>query len=324
MSPFLGIIAYQHVLCLARYAKSINNWAIMNKALGLLYLAGVYLLSFGVAMYAGTALYLYTEMPPLLIVFISDILATIFIFIAGIIRKSPSVYDPYWSVQTFLFMVFLMLIYRNWNLGSILVLAVVGIYSVRLTWNFCIGFDDLNYVDWRYKMLKAKTGRFFPFVNFFGIHMMPTVLVYLASVPMFLYAKEGTFHPLDLIGLIFMLGAVAIEATADIQMKRWAKTRKSREEVISVGLWNYSRHPNYLGEISFWAGGALLMLPRLIQGSNEWQWLSGAVFMVLLFVFISIPMIEKNFLSYKPAYGDYQKRVHMLLLLPPKTKDSKK
>lgn len=289
-----------------------------QKVLSLLYLLGVYLFVFGLVMLGGSALIMYTSMHYLLIVLLMDVTATIFIYLVGLKKRTPSIYDPYWSVQTWFFMLFLLIMYRNWNVGTLLVFLVLTFYSVRLTANFCIGFNDLSYADWRYRMLKQKSGKAFQLVNFFGINMMPTLLVYLASVPFFLYSVESQFHPLDLIALLGMTGAVVIELLADAQMRAWIKNRKDRAEVINVGLWNYSRHPNYLGEISFWVFGSLLILPRLIQGSSEWYWLLGGVAMVLLFAFISIPMIERNFASYKPAYADYKKRVSCLLLWPPK------
>ena len=287
----------------------------------LLYLLGMYMVVFGLCMLGGTILALYTPIHYLLIVLMMDIVATIAIYFLGLRKQTPSFYDPYWSVQTWFFMFFLLGMYKNWNLGTVLVLLVVTFYSVRLTVNFCLGFHDFKYVDWRYKMLREKNEKHFQVINFFGIHMMPTLLVYLASVPFFLYTVEHQFSPYDLIGELTMIGAVLLELFADLQMHKWIKTRTDKAETIFVGLWKFSRHPNYLGEISFWVCGSFLLIPRLINGSNEWYWFSGAVAMILLFEFISIPMIEKHMLSYKPSYAKYRRIVSRLILWPPKKID---
>ena len=291
----------------------------MKKVLGLLLLLGIYLIAFGIAGMLGT-LFHSLGVPPLVNALLIDLIATVIVYIAGLIEKSPSVYDPYWSLQTFFLMLLLLIEYGNWNWGTGILLAVVTIYSIRLTWNFALGFDDISYVDWRYADLRRKTGGAFQIVNFLGIHMMPTLVVYLASVPMFLYCLGWNIHWLDSFALVVMLGAVALETISDLQMKKWIKTRTDRSEVNRTGLWNYSRHPNYLGEILFWVGGALLLVRDL---EHTWYWLSGAIVVILLFSFISIPMIEKHFLAYKPAYREYQKTTSVLLILPHKPIDNK-
>ncbi len=289
----------------------------MKKILGLILLLGIYLLAFGFAGMMGT-LFHQCGISPLVNALLMDLIATVIVYIAGVIEKSPSVYDPYWSLQTFFIMLFLLIEYGNWNWGTGILLFVVALYSIRLTWNFALGFNDISYVDWRYADLKRKTGKAFQLVSFFGITMMPTLVVYLASVPMFLYCIAWDIHWLDAFGLTVMVGAIVLELIADVQMKKWIKTRTDRAQVNQTGLWNYSRHPNYLGEILFWVGGALLLLRDL---EHTWYWLSGAIVVVLLFVFISIPMIEKHFAAYKPAYANYKKTTSVLLILPHKPQD---
>lgn len=283
----------------------------MRKMTGIMLLVGFYLMVFGAVLFLG-GLFWAWGWPLLPSILLLDVIATILIYIIGYIGKSPSFYDPYWSIQTWVFYLFILLETGNWNVGTILVFVALTFYSARLTANFFIGFDDLKYIDWRYRMLRVQSGKYFQVVNFFGIHMMPTLLVYLASIPFFLYAAYWTFNPLDIIGLTVMVGAVVLEMVSDMQMKKWCATRRSKEDVIDVGLWRYSRHPNYLGEISFWFGGAFLIFAHI----DQWYWMSGAVAILLLFLFVSIPMIEKNFASYKPGYADYKKEVSMLLILP--------
>jgi steroid 5-alpha reductase family enzyme len=79
---------------------------------------------------------------------------------------------------------------------------------------------------------------------------------------------------------------------------------------ITSGLWGYSRHPNYFGELSFWWG---LYLFALAAGQNSPWMIAGAISMTLLFVFISIPMMEKRMLEKKPDYKEVQKNISMLI-----------
>ena len=288
-----------------------------KKAVGLLVLLLIYVLAIGIG---GVVFYfLKDHMHYLLAILVADVVATIFVWTTGLICKTASVYDPYWSLQTFFFYLGMLIYKQNWNFFTIFALVVIGLYSLRLTLNFIKGFHDLSYVDWRYKMLQEKSGKLFQLVNLFGICMFPTLVVYAASIPIFIYAflPFESYSYLDLIGSGVILLGTLLELIADIQMKQFIKTRTSRNEVIDRGLWKYSRHPNYLGEIMVWFGVAFILF---IARPMYWYWLSGAIINLLMFLFISIPMEEKHMLSYKPEMVEYQKTTSCLLILPKRKK----
>ena len=284
-----------------------------KKTIGLLLLLLVYVLAavIGVLMF----ILLKDKVNFLVNVLIADVIATVFVWLCGLFLKTASTYDPYWSVQTLVIYVGLLIYFNNWNLFTIVPLVVIAIYSIRLTANFAIGFHDLSYVDWRYKMLASKSGKLFQLVNLFGICMFPTMVVYSASVPLFIYASLNTFSYLDFIGSGVILLGVLLELIADIQMKKFIKNRKSRDEVINVGLWKFSRHPNYLGEITIWFGVAFILL---ISNISYWYFIAGAVINLLMFLIISIPMEERHMKEYKPSINDYIKTTSCLLILPRK------
>ena len=162
-------------------------------------------------------------------------------------------------------------------------------------------------------MLKSKSGKLYQLVNLMGICMFPTLVVYSCSLPVIVYARIGVFTYWDIIGLSIIVLGILLELISDIQMKKFIKIRTSRSEVINVGLWKYSRHPNYLGEILIWFGVALVLI---IHNYNYWYFIFGAVINLLMFLFISIPMEEKHMLEYKPGLKKYIKTTSMLLILP--------
>ena len=248
-------------------------------------------------------------------ILIADVAATVFVWASGVVLKTASAYDPYWSIQTLVIYLSLLIKYNNWHVGSILLLVALTLYSARLTMNFVIGFHSLNYVDWRYRMLKEKSGKFYQVVNLLGICMFPTLVVYLATLPVIAYANITDFSMLDIIGLSVIVLGTLLEFIADTQMKAFVKIRKDRSEVLNKGVWRYSRHPNYLGEISIWFGVALTLI---LSHFNYWYFFLGAIINLLMFMFISIPMEEKHFKDYKPDYEQYKKETHMLLILPKK------
>ena len=286
-----------------------------KKALGLTILLIIYLVA--IAIGGLVFLLLKDYMHYLLAILIADVVTTVFVWFTGLLCKTASVYDPYWSLQTFFFYLGMLILGQNWNAFTISALVAIGIYSFRLTFNFIKGFHDLTYVDWRYKMLKEKSGKFFQLVNLFGICMFPTLVVYSASIPMFIYAFTplNELSYLDSIGMAIILLGTLLELIADLQMKKFINTRTSRSEVINIGLWKYSRHPNYLGEIMIWFGVALVLM---LSHYMYWYVISGAIINLLMFLFISIPMEEKHMLEYKPEMKEYQRRVSPLLILPPR------
>jgi len=124
------------------------------------------------------------------------------------------------------------------------------------------------------------------------------------------------FSPLIIIGAAIMLLGTALEFFADIQMHKFRKNNTDKDKVCDVGLWKYSRHPNYLGEILVWVGVYafwLALAPEL------WPLGIGAVAMFCLFWFISIPLMEKRQLERRAGYAEYRAKTSKLFLLPPKS-----
>ena len=284
-----------------------------DKIFGLL----VLLLTYVVATAVGVLLFalLKDHVHYLVNILICDVVATVIVWLFGVIFKTASIYDPYWSVQTVIIYIGLLIYFNNWNLFTIIALVTMSLYTIRLTGNFIIGFHSLSYVDWRYRMLKEKSEKLYQLVNLFGICMFPTLVVYSVSLPLFIYASLPDFSYLDLIGNAIVLFGVTLELVSDTQMKQFIRTRTSREEVINVGLWNYSRHPNYSGEITVWFGVYFILM---IGNINYWYFFFGALINLLMFLFISIPMEEKHMKEYKPGMDEYIKHTSMLLLLPRK------
>ena len=282
-----------------------------SKIFGLLVLLMVYLVATCIGLLV--AYFIKDYFPMLITVLISDVIATIVVWFFGVLFKTASMYDPYWSVQTIIIYLTLLIYYNNFNLFTIIPLIAIGIYSIRLTLNFIIGFDSLSYVDWRYKMLAKKTGKFFQLVNLTGICIFPTLVVYSASIPLFIYSTIETYSYIDIIGSFVILLGTLLELISDIQMKKFIKTRTSRQDVINVGLWRYSRHPNYLGEVIIWFGVAFILI---FNNVNYFYTIAGAMINLLMFIFISIPMEERHMKQYKTNLDKYIASTSPLLILP--------
>ena len=240
-------------------------------------------------------------------IFVADTIATVVIFIFSMIINNSSMYDAYWSVQPMIILGCL-LFKTDLSTPNILIIIAVFIWGIRLTINWVYTFQNLNWQDWRYLMLKEKTGFIYPLISFLGIHYFPTIVVFLLIAPVIhIFTISGlVINPLTIVGFVIALLATFIEGLSDYQMQKYRQNRTT--PFIKVGLWKYSRHPNYLGEITFWWGIALMVFSL----NMNFLYFIGALVNTLMFLFISIPMADKR-QSRKEGYEDYKKSTRMLL-----------
>ena len=264
-------------------------------------------LVYALATVAGIFTYLALELEMWLSLLIADAVATVVTFIFSLIFKNASVYDPYWSVQPIV-IVLCFAFGKSLTLAGVIVIAVIAIWAVRLTANWAYTFHGMAHQDWRYTMLCENTGKLYPVVNFVGIHMVPTLVVYACTLPaVYLITKGASLNPVSLIFTCVSLLGVTIQAISDIQMHKYRKNRTT--PFIRCGLWKNSRHPNYLGEILMWWGvGAFCVLNLM----SMWYLLVGALLNNLLFLCISIPLADGR-QSRKEGFAEYKAKTRMLL-----------
>lgn len=279
--------------------------------------------SFGIiaAIYISTFLAIYCLFPllrfpqTLVNLFIADAIATVVIFLFSMIFGNSSVYDPYWSVVPPIIAIYLVIFFPDANRARQLVMtSLVLFWGIRLTLNWLRGWQGLRHQDWRYTSIAEKAGKYYWLVSFMGIHFMPTVFVFLGCLPLwYALSSPAPFNVFDALAAIFTLSAILIEWIADEQLHRFRKN-DHRDQFIRSGLWQFSRHPNYLGEISFWAGMFLFVLSASgFRNSGGYWTVIGLVSMILLFTLISIPLMEKRNRDRKPGYDEYRKAVPPLL-----------
>ena len=275
----------------------------INRAASFVVIAVIYALATAV----GIASYVFMPGELWLRLLVADCAATVFTFIFSVALRNASVYDPYWSVQPIAILLPLM-IDSGATLSGVLLFLAVAVWGIRLTLNWAYTFRGMEHQDWRYTMLREKTGVFYPVINFIGIHMVPTLVVYACTLPAAILVTEAAeLSPLSLIGLLISLLAVLLQGTADVQMHKYRRNRTT--PFIEVGLWKYSRHPNYLGEILMWWGVALYTSFTL--GFNL-IYIIGAILNTLLFLFVSIPLADGR-QSRKDGFAEYKSRTRMLL-----------
>jgi steroid 5-alpha reductase family enzyme len=243
----------------------------------------------------------------------ADVVATVIIFLFSLALNNSSMYDPYWSVIPVPIALYWIWISPEGNdLRQFIILGVILFWSLRLTFNWTRTWPDLTHEDWRYKKLKADTGMLYWPVSFLGIHLFPTLLVFLGMLPVLPAVRiSGPVGFFDFAGAVLCLLAVIIEYTADEQLRQFKNRQQTPGMNMEQGLWALSRHPNYFGEILFWFGLFVFSLGGDILG-NLWTGI-GFISMFILFKFISVPMMEKRLILSKAQYPEYKKNVPAII-----------
>ncbi len=255
----------------------------------------------------------FPDLDVLLITFISDVLATLIIWGLGIVYKNASLYDPYWSVAPVVIILCWLAALKKFHIApaDLLFLIAISIWAIRLTLNWALRWEGLAHQDWRYTMLKRNSPRLWFFTNLFGINLIPTFVVFAALIPVYFGTiSKDSVNFLTVFGFIICIAAVILQFVSDRQMDLFRRNNLSSTQHIDSGLWRCSRHPNYFAEITFWWG---LWLMQLSLAFQMWFTVAGPIIVTLLFLFISIPMMEKHITASRPEYFEYKKRVSMLV-----------
>jgi steroid 5-alpha reductase family enzyme len=200
------------------------------------------------------------------------------------------------------------------DLRVTLVLIVVWIWAVRLTSNWVRDWPGLHHEDWRYLDLYTKGPK--AVIRLLGVHLFPCVVVFLGSLPLVPALVWGTrsVGALDWTALVIGIAAAVIEFVADEQMRRFARN-KSPGDVMDRGMWRFSRHPNYFGEILFWWS---LWLFALAAAPAWWWTVIGPLAMVTMFLAASIPMLDDRSRARRPSFAAYAKRTSAIVPWPPR------
>ena len=246
-----------------------------------------------------------------LLILIWHITATLIIFLFSNIHKNSSIYDPFWHVAPIPIVFYIADQSSLPNLELYLVLSAFLFWALRLTYNWFLNWENLDHEDFRYIDLK-NNNKFMAFINdLFGIHLIPTLIVNASLYPIYVALTSESLNDLVYIGFMLIIIAVVIQYISDDQMRKFRKDENNFGKTMKYGLWKYSRHPNYLGEVSFWFGIYVFALAS--ESPSLWL-LACPIVMLALFVFISCPMMDNRSLKRRLDYKEYMDKTPQLIM----------
>ncbi len=199
---------------------------------------------------------------------------------------------------------------------AVLLAVLVAIWAARLGSFLFVRIRSVG-KDGRFDEIKPSASRFLLAWLLQGLWVLLTLACALAAMTSKAPAPLGS---LALLGTLVWLAGFAIEVTADYQKSRFRRNPANRGRFIDTGLWAWSRHPNYFGEIVLWTGIALIALPAL-QGFQHLTLISPLFVYLLLTRVSGVPLLESRALE---RWGDcdeyraYQERTPVLFPRPPR------
>jgi steroid 5-alpha reductase family enzyme len=262
----------------------------------------------------------------LLNLFVSHLFGSLIVLLNCHLFSTFNLNDPYWSLQP-VFNSIYFLLNASSNLKTFRPLSaviLVNLWGLRLCTSLMLGIHDLSIEDWRYSMFRQKLKPYVLYLLFgyASFILMPTVLVFFGSVPLY-YAVNSTTETnyVDYAAVCITLTAIYFESVSDYQLKKELTSSNKKGGMICMdrGLWSLSRHPNYFGEILFWFGIYLFGLATDFSLIKDKFYLLvlllGAFGVFMVIGFGSAPLMEERQLKRRPEfYRDYMKRVPFAIL----------
>lgn len=211
------------------------------------------------------------------------------VYVPAYLKQTERFYDLTGSI-TFIAVAFYA-IDRQTELSvtSILLAAMVVIWAARLG-TFLFLRINKDGTDGRFDEIKPNKYRFFAAWTLQGLWVLITSG---AALTVITSTQQATTHWLTWCGLALWLFGFLFEVIADNQKFRFKQNPDNQKRFIQSGLWAYSRHPNYFGEITLWCGVALAAFPALVG----WQHVAliSPLFVTLLLTKVSgVPLLEKR------------------------------
>ena len=238
------------------------------------------------------------------------------VFVPSFLAKTEHYYDLTGSLTYLAVTLVALATTTDRDLRTVLLAAMIVLWAARLG-SFLFRRVTRDGGDGRFDKIKLDGLRFSMAWMLQALWVTLTAGAALAAMTS---GDKADLGPVGIIGLVVWLIGFAIEVTADRQKSAFRADPANRGRFIDVGLWAWSRHPNYFGEIALWLGVAIVAAP-VLQG---WQYatLISPVFVFVLLNFVSgVPMLERRSdreWGGQEAYEAFKAKTPVLILRPPR------
>lgn len=240
----------------------------------------------------------------------------VLLFILSIVKKNNGIADVGWGPG------FVLLAWFNFYFSAkspfhYIFVALFTIWGLRLGTRIYFRGRLLKEEDRRYKQWRDQWGSFFLVRSYFQIYLLQPLLLLLngSIIVLYLSSSPAVVTATAVIGLLVWAFGFSFEVISDLQLDRFTRNKSTHSKAfLDTGLWNYSRHPNYFGEVMLWWGLYLYAFSNI-------NWALGLIspfIITILILFVSgIPMAEARRRN-DPEFQIYMKRTSVFFPLPSK------
>ena len=236
-------------------------------------------------------------------------------FVVSLIKKRNDVADVAWGLGFVLMTWTSYFLSGDPGIRGLLVGILVSIWGLRLAWHI-YRRNKGKAEDYRYLAWRKEWGKWFYPRTYAQVYLLQGMFLFLIVMPVLLVNKSmGTaLGILDLFGVALWVFGFCFESVGDAQLARFIKNPENKGKLLQSGLWAYTRHPNYFGEVTQWWGLWIVAL----SVPNGWFGIIGPITITFLILKVSgIPMLEKK-MTENPEFTEYKRRVSIFFPLPPK------
>jgi steroid 5-alpha reductase family enzyme len=225
-------------------------------------------------------------------------------FIISLIKKRNDVADIAWGLG-FIVICFYFIVTQPLLPISTLVYILVMLWGLRLAVHIALRSKGKT-EDFRYKKWREEWGKYFLMRSYLQVYILQGFFMLLISLPILIVglAPFQYLNAFSVIGFAMWLIGFAFETIGDYQLSVFVKNKKNKTDIMQTGLWRYTRHPNYFGEVLLWWGIFIITLP--VQNSF-WGIISPLTITFLLLYVSGIPMLEAKYKD-NVLFQDYKRR----------------
>jgi len=236
-------------------------------------------------------------------------------FLVSVMARRNDVADIAWGPGFIVVSITSLLVSHNVSPSTLLVLALVTIWGLRL--GLHIGARNIHKSeDSRYQIKRRLWGNQFYVRSYFQIFILQGALILLVASPIIILNTfaASNFNWLIVVGAVLWIIGFSYESLADRQLHDFISDPSNKGRVMRSGLWRYSRHPNYFGELTQWWAIGIIVL----SSAYGWLGLIGPLLISYLIIKVSgIPLLEKKYAD-NLEYQAYKLHTRALLPLPPR------
>lgn len=227
-------------------------------------------------------------------------------YLIALLKQRNDVADIAWGLGYVLVCLYL-LGFQSKEPISLLLYALVTLWGLRLSIHI-YARNKGKQEDFRYKQWRAEWGKTFYWRSFLQVFLLQGIILLIIISPIIFSSTVPVqnFSVATIVGIVLWGVGFFFQVVGDYQLKEFSKQRKSRDEIIQTGLWKYSRHPNYFGEILMWWSIYFIVLPV----DNSWWFIISPITITYLLLYVSgVPLLEAKYKGNK-AFESYQQRTN--------------